>query len=149
MSDLIREKFDLDLPDGVEYRMTWEAGKTEEEGTTIHVHNFQVTFQGETEPFQVVAESDASEAQIEDLMTHGAAKMFARIVEKIKRKGNRLSLKELKDHDDYRKDFAALLRDYRKSAQRRKTFSTGKIYQAGITLPSKGQSASIEDSRSS
>ena len=148
--DLLIDKLDLDTPDSVEYRMSWKAGLTEEEGTPIHVHNFALNYHGETEPFTIMAEADASHDQIEDLMAHGAVKMMARIVAKLERKGNRFSLDDLAkdpDLDSHRKEFAAILRDYKKSAKRRRTFTSGSIYYPGIEAPKKAAEDVVKASR--
>ena len=116
--------------DGVEYVQSWLVGRAGETGERVFKHEFRLTFRGESEMFGVLAEESASESQVEDMAAWVSERSAAKIAARLDRRGNRLTPEDLAERKnwDARRELAAIWRDYRKWAKRRRSGSGKKTY---------------------
>jgi hypothetical protein len=116
--------------DGVEYVQSWLVGRTGETGERVFKHEFRLNFRGESEMFGVLAEESASEAQIEDMAAWVSERSAAKIAERLERRGGRLVPEDLakRKNWDARRELAAIWRDYRRWAKRRRAGGGKRIY---------------------
>lgn len=123
-------------PDGVEHVQSWLVGRTGEDGLRVFKHEFRLRLRGESEMFGVLAEEDASEAQVEDMAAWVSERTAAKIVERQERRGPRLTPEDMarRENWDARRELAAIWRDYRKWSKRRRAGGTAKIYVPGVSL---------------
>lgn len=122
--------------DGIDYVQSWLVGYAPESGERVFKHEFRLLFKGEAEMFGVLAEESASEAQIEDLAAWVSERTAAKIMERLQRRGTRLTPEQLADREnwDARRELAAIWRDYRKWSKRGRSGSGPKLYVPGVTL---------------
>lgn len=120
-------------PDEVKYIQSWLVGMGQTE--RVFKHEFQISYKGETERFGVMAEESASDAHIEDMAAWVAERTIGTIIERLQKRGSKLIPEQLagKEHQDVRRELAAIFRDYRKHAARRRASSTGKLYYPGLS----------------
>lgn len=123
-------------PDGVEYVQSWLVGRSGEDGDRVYKHEFRLRFRGESEMFGVLAEEDASEAQIEDMAAWVSERTAEKIFERQERRGSRLTPEDLaaRGNWDARRDLAAIWRDYRKWSKNKRAGGSAKIYVPGVSL---------------
>ena len=121
---------DLWLPDGLEYVQSWEVA------SGILKHEFRFAFKGEVRFFGVVGEKDCTDSQIEDMAAGMAGREAERIIELLQKSGSKLLPEQLaeQNHWDIRRELAAIWRDYIQYARKRAETTTGRIYQAGISV---------------
>lgn len=123
-------------PDSVQYLQSWLVGKIGETGERVFKHEFRLSYKGETENFGVMAEESASDAQIEDMAAWVSERTVAKIIDRLQRRGSRLVPEQLAGRENarVRRDLAAIWRDMRKSAAKRRESTTGRIYFPGATV---------------
>lgn len=121
--------------DGIEYIQSWLVGYAPESAERVFKHEFRLVFKGEPEMFGVLAEEGASESQIEDMAAWVSERTTDKIVERLQRRGSRLTPEQLADrkHWDARRELAAIWRDYRKWSKRRRSGGGAKLYVPGFT----------------
>jgi hypothetical protein len=117
-------------PDGVQYVQSWLVGRAGESGEKVFKHEFCLTFRGEVEMFGVLAEESASESQVEDMAAWVSERSAAKIAERLERRGSRLVPEDLakRKNWDARRELAAIWRDYRRWAKRRRSGAGKRIY---------------------
>lgn len=130
---MVEQRTELWTPSGLEYVQSWFVGKSEG-GMEVVKHEFKLTFMGQIKFFGVAAESDISDAHIEDAAAVMAEGAMREIMGTIRERGRKLTPEEmaLPENRDVRRDFAATLRDFRAYAKKRRESTTGKLYFAGV-----------------
>ena len=133
---VIDDRTGFSAPDGVEYVQSWLVGSAPESGERVYKHEFRLRFRGESEMFGVLAEQSASESQVEELAAWVSERAATRIALRQARRGRKLLPEQLadRDHWDVRRDLAAIWRDYRRWANRRRSGGTARIYVPGVSL---------------
>ena len=126
-------------PDAIEYIQSWRIEEDgvpviTEDGRTVFKHEFRLSYRGESEFFGVLAEDDASDAQVEDMAAATAERALQKIEERLQRRADRATPEQLADpaYWDRRRDLAAVWRDFLKHAKKRRASSNGKLYYPGI-----------------
>ena len=116
--------------DGITYVQSWLVGYAPENGERVFKREFRLVLKGESEMSGVVAEESALAAQIEDMAAWVSERTATKIMERIQRRGSRLTLEQLaaRENWDARRELAASWRDYRKWARRRRSGAGRSIY---------------------
>ena len=126
----------LHTPDSVVYVQSWGVGRIGETGERVFKHEFMLTYKGETEMFGVISEESASDAQVEDMAAWVSERSIAKIIERLQARGSKLLPEDLANRQNWRvrRELAAIWRDMRRQAKKRRESSTGKIYWPGSTI---------------
>lgn len=122
--------------DGIEYVQSWLVGYAPENDERVFKHEFRLSFKGEVEMFGVLAEESASESQVEDMAAWVSERTTAKIIERLQRRGSRLTPEQLADqnHWDARRELAAIWRDFRMWSKRKRSGAGRKLYVPGVSL---------------
>lgn len=119
-------------PSEVRYVSSWVAWS--EGGRSAVKHEFLLSYMGEQETFGVLAEANESDALIEDMAAGLAERAMVQIRERKQRREDRLIPEQLSEveHVKVRRELAAIWRDMRNQAWRKRDMTTGKLYFAGL-----------------
>ena len=133
---VIDDRTGFAVPNGVEYVQSWLVGSAPESGERVYKHEFRLRFRGESEMFGVLAEQSASESQVEELAAWVSERTALKIAERQGLRGQRLVPEQLADRQnwDARRELAAIWRDYRSWAHRKRVGGTARIYVPGVSL---------------
>ncbi len=134
---IIDDRSDYASVDGVEYVQSWLVGFAPESVERVFKHEFRLVFSGEAEMFGVLAEESASTSQIEDMAAWVSERTAAKIVERLQRRGGRLTPEQLaaRENWDARRELAAIWRDYRGWSKRQRSGSGKRLYVPGFAAP--------------
>ena len=118
-------------PSELRYVQSWLAWY--ENGRKAVKHEFILSYMGEQETFGVLAEEDESDALIEDMAAGLAERAMVKIREKKQKREDRLIPEQLSQVEHYkvRRELAAIWRDMRNQAWKKRDMTTGKLYFAG------------------